>query len=224
MKEQIKTKSDSDEALEQEEELESNSDNQLVTNNVDNDDEDEMDLANFNADAVKRKKRKKGIIYISNIPKHMNVTRLREILADFGKIGRVYLQPEKQPGSGKDKATKKKKHKRLNLNFTEGWVEFESKRVAKQIVPLLNNKQISTRKKSQFYDSLWSMKYLPRFKWIHLTERMNYEQATHRQRLQTEVSQARRETTFFQNNLDRSEHIKKLAKKAKKMKTSGDNS
>lgn len=95
-------------------------------------------------------------------------------------------------------------------------MEFESKRVAKQIVPLLNNKQISTRKKSQFFDSLWSMKYLPRFKWVHLTERMNYEQAVHKQRLQTEVSQARKETTFFQNNLDKSEHIKKLAKKAKK--------
>lgn len=95
-------------------------------------------------------------------------------------------------------------------------MEFESKRVAKQIVPLLNNKQISTRKKSQFYDSLWSMKYLPRFKWVHLTERMNYEQAVHKQRLHTEVSQARKETTFFQNNLDKSEFLSKQAKKAKK--------
>lgn len=66
----------------------------------DTDDDDEMDLANFkvssnSSSSVPTKKRKKGIIYISNIPKHMNVTRLREILGDFGKIGRVYLQPEK---------------------------------------------------------------------------------------------------------------------------------
>ncbi|XP_020808600.1 pre-rRNA-processing protein esf2 [Drosophila serrata] len=180
-------------------------------------DDDEMDLANFkvnpsSSSSVPSKKRKKGIIYISNIPKHMNVTRLREILGDFGKIGRVYLQPEKLSS---EKA-KKNKRKRYNIHFTEGWVEFESKRVAKQIVPLLNNKQISTRKKSQFYDSLWSMKYLPRFKWVHLTERMNYEQAVHKQRLHTEVSQARKETTFFQNNLDKSELLNKQAKKAKK--------
>ncbi|XP_002070970.2 pre-rRNA-processing protein esf2 [Drosophila willistoni] len=182
------------------------------------DDEDEMDLANFkaNTDSSKSqlnapaKKRKKGIIYISNIPKHMNVIRIREILGEMGKIGRVYLQPEKQLGN-----KKKSKRKKYNIHFTEGWVEFESKRVAKQIVPMLNNKQISTRKKSQFYDSLWSMKYLPRFKWVHLTERMNYEQAVHKQRLQTEVSQARKETTFFQNNLDKSEYLKKQAKKAK---------
>ncbi|ALC49174.1 CG32708 [Drosophila busckii] len=181
-------------------------------------DDDEMDLANFKSSEPTTKpvkKRKKGIIYISNIPKHMNVTRLREILGEFGKIGRVYLQPEKKLG---DKNKKKNKRKRYNIHFTEGWVEFESKRVAKQIVPLLNNKQISSRKKSQFYDSLWSMKYLPRFKWVHLTERMNYEQAVHKQRLQTEVSQARKETTFFQNNLDKSEHLKKLAKRAKKQK------
>ncbi|KAH8326804.1 hypothetical protein KR059_011937 [Drosophila kikkawai] len=181
------------------------------------DDDDEMDLTNFkvsskSSSSDSTKKRKKGIIYISNIPKHMNVTRLREILGDFGKIGRVYLQPEKQSS---EKA-KKNKRKRYNIHFTEGWVEFESKRVAKQIVPLLNNKQISTRKKSQFYDSLWSMKYLPRFKWVHLTERMNYEQAVHKQRLHTEVSQARKETTFFQNNLDKSEFLNKQAKKAKK--------
>ncbi|XP_016995125.2 uncharacterized protein [Drosophila takahashii] len=181
-------------------------------------DDDEMDLANFkvgstsSASAAPAKKRKRGIIYISNIPKHMNVTRLREILAEYGTIGRVYLQPEKLSSA----KAKKNKRKRYNIHFTEGWVEFESKRVAKQIVPLLNNKQISTRKKSQFYDSLWSMKYLPRFKWVHLTERMNYEQAVHKQRLHTEVSQARKETTFFQNNLDKSEFLKKQAKKARK--------
>ncbi|XP_013101556.2 uncharacterized protein LOC106083213 [Stomoxys calcitrans] len=179
------------------------------------DDDDEMDLANFQtSDNKPKKKRKKGIIYISNIPKHMNVTRIREFLGEYGNIGRVYLQPEKLPG-GDDK--KKKKRKPFARHFTEGWVEFESKRVAKQIVPLLNNKQISSRKKSQFFDYLWSMKYLPRFKWCHLTERMNYEQAVHKQRLMAEVSQARKETTFFQNNLDKSDFIKKKETKLKRL-------
>ena len=46
---------------------------------------------------------------------------------------------------------------------------------------------------------------------------MNYEQAVHKQRLMTEVSQARKETTFFQNNLDKSEFIKKKEKNKQKM-------
>uniref|UniRef100_A0A1A9W355 Activator of basal transcription 1 n=1 Tax=Glossina brevipalpis TaxID=37001 RepID=A0A1A9W355_9MUSC len=174
-----------------------------------------LDREIINEESLKsKKKRKKGIIYVSNLPKHMNVTRIREFLGAYGKIGRVYLQLEKLPKSSEKK---NKKRKPFARHFTEGWIEFESKRVAKQIVPLLNNKQISTRKRSKFYDCLWSMKYLPRFKWYHLTERMNYEQAVYKQRLMNEVSQARKETTFFQNNLDKSELVKKREKKLNKL-------
>lgn len=38
------------------------------------------------------KRRKKGIVYISSIPKYMNVTKLRELLGEYGEIGRVFLQ------------------------------------------------------------------------------------------------------------------------------------
>jgi len=39
------------------------------------------------------RKRKKGIVYLSSIPKYMNVTKLRELLSEYGDIGRVFLQP-----------------------------------------------------------------------------------------------------------------------------------
>jgi len=38
------------------------------------------------------KKVKRGIIYLSTIPKYMNVTMLREIFSAYGEVGRVYLQ------------------------------------------------------------------------------------------------------------------------------------
>lgn len=44
------------------------------------------------------KKKKTGIIYISTIPKHMNVTILRELLEPYGDVGRIYLQPERKGG------------------------------------------------------------------------------------------------------------------------------
>lgn len=114
----------------------------------------------------------------------------------------------------------KKKRKLYNRHFTEGWVEFESKRVAKFIGETLNNKQISERKSSRFYDNLWSLKYLPRFKWTHLSERLAFESAVLKQRLQAEVAQARKEAAFFQNNLDIREKInKKLKKKQKEITT-----
>lgn len=41
------------------------------------------------------KQNKKGIIYLSALPKFMNVTRLREIMENFGKVGRIFLQPQR---------------------------------------------------------------------------------------------------------------------------------
>lgn len=154
------------------------------------------------------KKKKSGIIYLSSIPKYMNIITVREMFSTYGKIGRVYLQLAENPESGKKR--KPIKH------FTEGWVEFESKRVAKYVAATLNNKQISMRKKSKFFDVIWNIKYLPRFKWIHLSERLAYERAVHKQRLQTEIAQAKRETNYISNNIDRS---KKLSKKKVKGNT-----
>ena len=56
---------------------------------------------------------------------------------------------------------KNKKHKKKNL-FTEGWVEFLKKRVAKEVALNLNNTQIGGKKSGKYYDYLWNIKYLPR--------------------------------------------------------------
>ncbi|XP_055600290.1 uncharacterized protein LOC129749355 [Uranotaenia lowii] len=157
-------------------------------------------------------KRKPGIVYISSIPKHMNVTILRELLEPYGEVGRIYLQPERKDGTVKKKTAK---GKRAMIRYTEGWVEFKRKRVAKAVVQHLNTCPISTKKKSVFCDILWSMKYLPRFKWIHLSERLSYERAVFKQKLRTEIAQARKEASFFQDNLDRSEARQKRLKKEK---------
>lgn len=48
-----------------------------------------------------------------------------------------------------------------------------------------------------------------RFKWTHLSERLAYERAVHRQRLRAEIAQAKREVNFFSHNVDRSKKLKK---------------
>ena len=47
-------------------------------------------------------------------------------------------------------------------NFTEGWVEFLSKRVAKGVAANLNSTQVGGSKRSKAHDVLWNIKYLPR--------------------------------------------------------------
>ncbi|XP_011300998.1 activator of basal transcription 1 [Fopius arisanus] len=159
------------------------------------------------------KKRKRGIIYLSNIPKYMNVTTVREIFSKYGEVGRVYLQLGNNADDKKDGKKPKKKKKEASRYFTEGWVEFERKKIAKYVAATLNNTQISTRKKSKFYDIIWNIKYLPRFKWVHLSERLAYEKAVHKQRLTTEIAQAKREVNFFSYNVDRSKKLKIKEKK-----------
>ncbi|XP_023940374.1 uncharacterized protein LOC112047479 [Bicyclus anynana] len=151
---------------------------------------------------VKSKKtRKRGIIYLSTIPPYMNVAKIREIFSQYGDVGRIYLQSSSKPGE-------KRKMRRPNL-FTEGWVEFEKKSVAKSVTSLLNNTKIGTRKKSRYYDMIWNIKYIPRFKWIHLSERLTYERAAMKQRLQAEISQAKKEAHYLQTNVEKSKKLKK---------------
>lgn len=36
----------------------------------------------------------RGVCYLSRIPPHMDHVRLRQILSQFGELGRIYLAPE----------------------------------------------------------------------------------------------------------------------------------
>lgn len=113
---------------------------------------------------------------------------------------------------------KQKKKRKPAKHFTEGWVEFQSKRIAKQVALHLNNSRIGERKKSKFYDYLWNIKYLHRFKWVHLNERLAYECAVHQQSLRGEIAQAKREANFFSHNVEKSEKLRKRKGKLQDLK------
>ncbi|XP_074537073.1 activator of basal transcription 1 [Halichoeres trimaculatus] len=152
-----------------------------------------------------------GIIYLGHIPPRLRPRHLRNLLSAYGEIGRVFLQPE----GGQVKRRKKKSGSR-RCDFTEGWVEFIDKRVAKQVAASLHNTPMGTRKRQHYSSDLWSMKYLHRFQWTHLNERLAYEQTVLQQRLRTEVSQAKRETNFYLDNVERSGHLDNVRKKRQK--------
>lgn len=102
------------------------------------------------SDKLEEKERKSGVLYFSSIPPLFTVTRMREEMAKFGKVGRIFLHPEKR--RGKDE----KKRKR----FTEGWVEFLDKSRAKRIALSINNTPVGGRKRSAACETLWNVKYL----------------------------------------------------------------
>lgn len=103
---------------------------------------------------------------------------------------------------------------RKNRIFTEGWVEFTNKHVAREVASSLNNTQVGGKRRSPWHSDLWNIKYLPRFTWGLLNERLAYERAVHKSRLRTEVAIVKRETEHFVRSV-------KQAKREKKLKSKG---
>ncbi|XP_028848546.1 activator of basal transcription 1 [Denticeps clupeoides] len=165
-------------------------------------------------DQDKMKKSKKavpGIVYLGHIPPRLRPKHVRNMLSVYGEIGRVFLQPE-----NRSVRRKKKKAGSNANNFTEGWVEFRDKSMAKRVAASLHNTPMATHKRSRFSSDLWSIKYLHRFQWCHLSERLAYEQTVYHQRLRTEISQAKRETNFYLASVEKSQNLEKLRKKKEK--------
>lgn len=148
--------------------------------------------------AMKKKKKIPGVVYLSYIPPKMNVKTVRSMLSKYGELGRIFLQPEKDHGKAR--------------NFVEGWVEFMDKKVAKRVAATLNGVQVGGKRRAEYYYSLWSIKYLHRFRWTHLNERLAYEKAVRDQRLRTEIAQAKRESNFYISAVQKSKRLRREAR------------
>lgn len=135
--------------------------------------------------AFKAAQDKAGVVYISRIPPGMRPSKVRHLMSAHGEVGRVYLQQEgllvfsplyeslimyiidaKRAYLRRKYTSTKKPH------FTEGWVEFKDKKVARSVAEMLNAQSIGGKKGTRWRDDVWTMKYLPKFKWNMLTEQV----------------------------------------------------
>ena len=146
-----------------------------------------------------KKKSTPGIVYLNYIPQGLTVAKTREILSEFGEVGRMYFEPVK----------KLNQKTRPTHRFSEGWVEFKKKKVAKRVAEVLNAKPVGGKRRAPYHDCLWSIKYLNRFRWTHLSERLSYEKAVKDQRLRTEIAKAKREASYYAKVLEQSIRMKR---------------
>ena len=100
--------------------------------------------------ASRKKAQKSGVIYLSRIPPFLKVTALRKLLTPYGKIGRIFLTPETSVARTKRIRAGGSKKK----SFTEGWLEFASKRKARICAETLNGNTIGGKKGSFYYDDV----------------------------------------------------------------------
>ncbi|KAK2661627.1 hypothetical protein Ddye_000201 [Dipteronia dyeriana] len=170
----------------------------------------------------------RGVCYLSRIPPHMDHVKLRQILAHYGGIQRIYLSPHDPSARAPRKRSNKRDRGFQEQAFSEGWVEFTKKSVAKRVANMLNGEQFGGRKRSSFYYDLWNIKYLSKFKWDDLTEEIAYKNAIREQKLTLEISAAKRERDFYLAKVDQSRALssieERIIKKQKVQQESGTNS
>ncbi|EYU44840.1 hypothetical protein ABFS82_08G003300 [Erythranthe guttata] len=160
------------------------------------------------------KAERRGVCYLSRVPPHMDPLKLRQILSQYGDLQRLYLTPE-DPAA---QVRRKKSGGFRGQEFSEGWVEFTDKKVAKRVANMLNGEQIGGKKRSSFYYDLWNIKYLSKFKWDDLTEEIAMKNATREQKLAMELSAAKRERDFYLSKVDQSKTLSKIGERLKKKK------
>lgn len=156
--------------------------------------------------------RRRGVVYVARVPPRMTPTKIKALLSQFGEVTRVYLVEE-------DKATRKRRRKRTgngSKRYIEGWVEYASKKVAKHVARSLNTTPISNHKRSVHYGDLWNLKYLSKFKWSHLTEKVAYERRVREQKLRLETLQARKETAAYKQLVETGQKLDKIAERRRK--------
>uniref|UniRef100_A0A0E0LPE8 RRM domain-containing protein n=1 Tax=Oryza punctata TaxID=4537 RepID=A0A0E0LPE8_ORYPU len=181
---------------------------------------------------------KRGVCYLSRVPPNMNPSHVRQMLSKYGEVQRIYLVPE---GQGH------RKHTNVRAKaYTEGWIEFSKKSIAKRVANLLNGEQIGGKKRSPFYYDIWNIKYLKKFKWDDLVgeigtwkvkiERLmqfllndgaysklsnplnNVAEKTHirEQKLNLEIAAAKKQRDHYLSNVEKSRTLKHIQERRKK--------
>ena len=75
------------------------------------------------------------------------------------------------------------------------------------------------QKKKGFYaDDLWTIRYLPKFKWENLTEKLAYDQRMRKEKMQTEMVQEKKKQEFYMEKLDLSKKLMKMEERKGKRK------
>lgn len=156
---------------------------------------------------IKKKKDKSGVIYFSSLPPYLKPFALKSLLLQrgFGPINRIFLTPAVPSTSGAGKRGSKRKL------YSDGWVEFESKKVAKICAETLNATTVGGR--GWFRDNVWNMKYLRGFRWADLMEQVQIERSQREAQRRIEDMRSRKEDKVFLSGVEKGKVIEGIRKK-----------
>ncbi|GAA5904554.1 RNA-binding ATPase activator ESF2 [Sporobolomyces salmoneus] len=161
-----------------------------------------------------KKVKQPGLIYLSRIPPGMGPGKVKHLLSQFGEVGRIYLA---RADANKEVSLKKKfkqKERHQSHNFKEGWIEFLDKRVARSVAEMLNAQNIGGKKSDKWHDDVWTMKYLPRFRWDQLSEQVALERATQTSLMRFHLNHSKQEQESYLSAVEKARVSNKIEEKA----------
>lgn len=146
----------------------------------------------------------RGVVYLSRVPPRLSWQRLQRTMSEFGKVTHMFLREE-----SREKRQRRKKECGMgDKRYTDGWIEFEDKNVARMVAESLNGTEIGGARRCYFAQDLWVMKYLPGFTWDDLQEHLDREKENRHQRLQLAISRAKHENDAFLENVAASKRMR----------------
>ena len=156
-----------------------------------------------------KKENAPGVVYLSSLPPYLKPSALRNLLAQrgFEPITRLFLTP-----ASKHKHNSKKNSRQL---YTEGWIEFASKKTAKRCAEALNAQLVGGKKGGFYYDDLWNMKYLKGMAWDELMAGIVEERREAEGRRDEERRKIAVETQAFVEGVEQGKKLEGMRKKRK---------
>ena len=160
--------------------------------------------AKARAARYKEKQQQSGIVYIGRVPPSLGPGAVREMLAQFGTILRVYFKPESRQSLGHRRA----QHRATARRYDCGWIEFSDKRHAKKCAVVLNGTAMkSTTNSRQVREDLWMLQYLSKVKWDDLRQEHQHFDEIHNVKTAKAMEEGRSETSEFIRNYHESKQF-----------------
>ncbi|CAN3357474.1 pre-rRNA-processing protein Esf2p [Diutina catenulata] len=167
---------------------------------------------------LQRRVRKSGVVHLTTVPPFMQPQKLRQIMSRFGKVDRLFLQPEEE----KSRRNRIKSGGNKRQSYVQGWVEFEKKRHAKRAVEVLNGNIIGGRKGDRYHDDILNLKYLSKFTWQDLQQQIATENEVRQAKLQLDISQERKLNKTFVENVERAKAMERAISRKRELAEEND--
>lgn len=155
---------------------------------------------------------RRGVIFMARVPPYMKPNKAQALFEVYGKVTRIFLQEEDNSFAKRRKAAGGNGSKQ----FREGWVEFEDKKLAKQVAASLNNTPMGGKKSSFYHDDIWNLKYLSKFKWDNLTEMQACAKRSSEAKLQAAMLQAKRQNAEFAQLVEKNQAYKHIEERKRR--------